>query len=152
MFLKWEERLLNFCRILLSCQAGFLSLWRHQLSWPVGFCHSSSTCLKPPFLARQDICRHGDIWSWKTWVLELHSRHGDILLLGRHLARQDFVAIATGFGQTGQRTCNSRRQEMLCLAGMTVADQNLQVAPLFVFLSLVHVLSLFSCTIGLSKT
>ncbi len=32
------------------------------------------------------------------------------------------------------------RQDLLCLAGMTVADQNLKAAPLFAFLSLVHVL------------
>jgi len=113
----------DFCRY---GDIGFLAQWISATS--------SSTRPKPPFLARQDICRHGDIWSWKTWLLEPHSRHGDILLLGRHLARQDFVVIATSFGQTGQRTCNSRQ------AKMTVVDQNLQVAPLFVFLSLVHVL------------
>ena len=125
MFLNWEERLLYFCRILLSGQAGscghgdrtFLCQWVSATS--------SSTCPKPPFLARHDICRHSDIWSWKTWVLELHSRHGHNLLLRRHLARQDFVATATCFGQTGQRTCNSRQ------AGNVVPGRNDSCRPKF---------------------
>jgi len=69
--MKWGNELLYFCRILFPRQAGncrygdttFLCQWVSATS--------SSTCSKPPYLARQDDSRHGELWSSKTWVLEL---------------------------------------------------------------------------------
>jgi len=41
----------------------------------------SSTCLKPPFLARQNICRHGDIEAERNRFCFVISRYGDSLLV-----------------------------------------------------------------------
>ena len=131
MFMKWEERLLYFCRILLSRQAGFCRSGDTTFLCQRVSTTSSFTCSKPPYLTRQKILavatfvarRSGELWWPKTCSLFLHSRHGDICCSGD---------ILPG------RISSLGRQILLLL-----------------FLFFFHWFmswSLFSCTIGLCKT
>jgi len=83
-------------------------------------------------IATYDLGKHG-FWNFIP-AMAIICCSGDILP-GRILSPQRHVLVKQVRGPV-----ILVRQEMLCLAGMTVADQNLQVAPRFVFLSLVHIL------------
>jgi len=52
----------------LSSSGRICSLWRTQISKDMVF--------GPPLPAMATDARRGELWSWKTWSLELHSRYG----------------------------------------------------------------------------
>ena len=74
------------CKICTSCLTGNMSLWRHTFLCQWVSATSSSTCLKPPLPARQNICRHGDILAERNWFYLDISRYGDRMWPGRQFS------------------------------------------------------------------
>jgi len=111
MFLKWEERLLYFCRILLSCQAGFLSLWWHQLSLPVGFCHVIIHLPQTTF-SRQA----GHLSPWRRMILENMGSGTSFPPWPQFVARATSCQAGQVLVKQVRGPVILARQEMLCLA------------------------------------